>query len=310
VLGPSDVGSRVVVRRVVGTRDGRPLFSDALGELTELTGSHLTVQTARGPLHVSLKDVTRAKRVPPSAAEMITLELAADDAWPAADQARLGNWRLRATGGWTGRANSALPIGSPGRPLDEAIDAVQDWYAARVLPPKINVPMPLAARVNAALDARGWRTNPVVLVQTGPLPTAVISGLPPVHLSETPSDAWLSVIAGRKGKPPAAAVRLLTAVPEVRFASVYGESGELLAVARGTVTGGHYFGIALVEVVPEARRRGLAQHVVGGLARWAAERGARKAFLQVEAHNEPALALYARLGFTTHHTYLTRTAAP
>jgi ribosomal protein S18 acetylase RimI-like enzyme len=316
---------------VVGVRHDRPLFSDALGELTELTDSHLTIVTERGPLRVPLAEVTRAKRVPPRrkalaeadsdklhrrrppAAEIIALELAANEAWPAPDQDRLGDWPLRASGGWTGRGNTALAVGDPGRPLDEAIGAVRDWYAARGLPPKINVPMPLAAPVNATLDRQGWHTNPPTLVQAAPLAgllaaTAPRPGLPAVRLSGTPSRAWLDVVAGRKGALPDAAIHLLTAVREVRFAELYAD-GALLAIARGTVTGaGRYFGIFLVEVVPEARRRGLARHVIGALAGWAGQLGATTAFLQVEEHNTAAVALYERLGFTTHHRYLTRTA--
>jgi ribosomal protein S18 acetylase RimI-like enzyme len=302
---------------LVGTRHDRPLYSDALGELAELTDSHLTIVTERGPLRVPLSEIARAKRVParrrPRAAEVAALELAANEAWPAPDQGRLGRWLLRAAGGWTGRGNTALPVGDPGRPLDEAIEAVREWYAPRGLPAKINVPMPFAAPVNALLDEQGWHTNPVTLVQTAPvaglLAAAPRDGLPPVRLSETPSRAWLDVVAGRKGELPDAAIHLLTAVREVRFAEVYGDGGELLAIARGTVTGdGRYFGVFLVEVVPAARRRGLARHVISALAEWAGELGASTAFLQVEERNEVAVALYERLGFTTHHHYLTRTA--
>lgn len=315
MLGPQDVGCRVVVRRVIGRRGERPLYSDALGELVELTATHLTIATERGPLRVPLAEVARAKRVPPRAgpraAAMAALERAANEAWPAPDQARLGDWLLRAAGGWTSRGNSALPIGDPGRPLGDAVEAVRQWYAERGLPPRVNVPMPLAAAVNAALDASGWQTSPPVLVQTAPLAGLVAptrEGLPPVRLAGSPSQAWLDVVARRKGELPAAARHLLTAVREVRFAEVYSDSGEILALARGTVTGGRYFGIFQLEVVPVARRRGLARHVIGALAQWAGDCGATTAFLQVEEHNEAALALYEKLGFTTHHRYLTRTA--
>ena len=43
------------------------------------------------------------------------------------------------------------------------------------------------------------------------------------------------------------------------------------------------------------------------LVSWAAERGATRAYLEVTADNEPAVALYASLGFTEHYRYAYRT---
>jgi hypothetical protein len=122
----------VVVRRIVGVSQDRPLFTDALGELVELTETHLTIATAKGTIRVPLREVHRAKRVPaagrPRAADVVALELAANDAWPAPVQDRLGSWLLRAADNWTGRGNSALAVGDPDRPLEAAIDAVERWY--------------------------------------------------------------------------------------------------------------------------------------------------------------------------------------
>jgi GNAT superfamily N-acetyltransferase len=240
------------------------------------------------------------------------LELAADEAWPAPVRARLGDWILRSAENWTGRANSALAVGDPDRPLDTAIDAVVEWYTDRGQPPLINAPMPLAAPVNAALDARGWMARPLVLVQTAPLPALLDAGrdsadLPPVELARAPTEDWFTMVADHKGALPAAARRLLTAVPETVFAHVRTPDGDLIAVARGTVTGPQrWHGIALLQTAPGVRRRGLAVHVLRAMASWAAERGATRAYLQVEEHNTGAVALYRQLGFTTHHTYLTR----
>jgi GNAT superfamily N-acetyltransferase len=342
------VGHRIVVRRIVGIREGRPLFSDALGELVELTETHITLATAQGPLRVATGDVHRAKRVPPArrptAAAVVALELAADEAWPAPTRGRLGDWLLRSAEGWTGRANSALPVGDPDRPLPAALDAVQRWYADHGQPALVNTPLPLATPVGVELDARGWGTRPPTLVQTAPLAALLATGrpehaaapppdpaappprpaaappregdappagraaLPPVGLVDAPSDDWLAVVTERKGGLPGAARHVLTAVDRVRFAQVY-DGGELLAVGRGTVTGGgRWLGLSLIEVLPHARRRGLATRVIRELAGWGAALGATDAFLQVEQRNTPAVTLYRALGFTTHHTYLTRVA--
>ncbi|GIG85829.1 GNAT family N-acetyltransferase [Plantactinospora endophytica] len=368
MLGRRDVGHRIVVRRIVGNQSGRTLFSDALGELVDLTETHLTLATANGPLRVPLGEVHRAKRVPPArrpnATAVVELELASDEAWPAPVRERLGDWLLRTAEGWSGRANTALPVGDPDRPLDEAIDAVVHWYAERRRPPMVNVPLPLAAPVGAALDERGWSARPLVLVQTAPLATILDAvparpNLPVPELAESPSAGWYALAARRKakqsrdharldaapdssaGRPPipdtrpgspappglpdaddpaelpAAARHILTAVRQVRFVHLYaappagrpGAERELVAVARGTVTGqGRWLGLSLIEVVPQARRQGLAQQMIRALAEWAGGLGATRAFLQVEEHNESAVSLYRRLGFTTHHTYQTRVA--
>ncbi|WUR59184.1 GNAT family N-acetyltransferase [Micromonospora chokoriensis] len=359
MLRQQDVGYRIVVRRIVGIREGRPLFSDALGELVELSETHLTLATAKGPLRVPVAQVHRAKRVPatrrPTAAAVVALERAADEAWPAPTRGRLGDWLLRSADGWTGRANSALPIGDPDRPLPAAVDAVERWYAEQGQPAMINTPLPLAAPVGTELDARGWTARPPTLVQTAPLPlppegrpaprqgdgegaaaTASASAadgssnteveltgdaageLPTgaagawrgavVELATVPSEQWLAVAAGRKGGLPEAARHVLTAVDQVRFAHVYVD-GTLVAVGRGTVTGeGRWLGLSLIEVVPAARRQGLARRVIHELTTWGVSTGATHAFLQVEQHNTAAVTLYRRLGFTTHHTYLTRVA--
>ncbi|WP_405429623.1 GNAT family N-acetyltransferase [Micromonospora sp. NBC_00617] len=317
MLRQQDVGHRIVVRRIVGIREGRPLFSDALGELVELSETHLTLATAQGPLRVPVAQVHRAKRVPPTrrptAAAVVALERAADEAWPAPTRGRLGDWLLRSAEGWTGRANSALPIGDPDRPLPAAVDAVERWYADRGQPAMINTPLPLAAPVGAELDERGWDSRPPTLVQTAPLPlppaaAPATSGGAVVEVVTAPSDEWLAVAAGRKGGLPDAARHVLTAVGQVRFAHVYVD-GTLVAIGRGTVTGeGRWLGLSLIEVLPTARRQGLARRVIVALSAWGVSVGATHAFLQVEQRNTTAVALYRTLGFVTHHTYLTRVA--
>jgi N-acetylglutamate synthase len=308
VLGPRDVGHRVVVRRIVGLRGDRTLFSDALGELIAYDSTGLTVATRHGAIRIPHESVTAAKRVPPRTVDIATLERIGSAAWPAPDTGRLGEWTLRAAEGFTGRANSALPVGDPGCPLDEAIEAVCGWYRSRGLPPRVNVPLPLRADLDAALDARGWARSVPTLVQTAPLAailaaTADRPDLPPVRLADEPDAAWLAVVAARKGGLPDAARRVLTDARLTKCASVAGD----VAIGRGAIVR-DFLHLALVEVAAQARGRGLAKHVTRALARWGRDEGADTAFLQVESTNVPARSLYGRLGFTTHHEYVTRTA--
>jgi ribosomal protein S18 acetylase RimI-like enzyme len=287
-------------------RDGRPVYSDALGELIALDEGGLTVQTRNGPLRVPHGDIVAAKRIPPPRMGTAALERIASDAWPAAERDRLGDWQLRATGGWTGRANSALPVGDPGLPLPDAVDAVVNWYAARGLPPRINVPLPLAAATGAVLDGRGWLASEPTLMQTAPLAGVTDAGHDDdVRLMPEPSPAWIALVEGWKGALPAGARGLLTGPSQVRFAEAYAD-GALAGTARGAVVSG-VLHLGLVEVIPSARRRGLAGRLTRSLFGWAREAGAHTAMLQVEESNAPATALYRTFGFQTHHAYVTRT---
>jgi N-acetylglutamate synthase len=308
VLGEDDLGHRVVIRRVVGTRDQRPVSSDALGQLIAVDETHFIVRTAAGDVSIARTDVTAAKRVGARRARSATerLELVAAAGWPALSTAALGDWLLRASDGWTGRGNSALAVGDPGRPTAEAVDAVTRWYRERGLRPAIAVPLPLGRRIQPELDRRGWDSVTPTQVQTAEL--AALEGRlpssPDVVLHREPTLEWFAGVGGRKGGLPPAARRILTGVPKARYAAGY-SGGVLVATARGVLTDG-WLGISVVGVEPAHRRRGWATRLTSALARWAVDAGVDRAYLQVEAANTAAVRLYENLGFRTAHEYVLR----
>ena len=51
------------------------------------------------------------------------------------------------------------------------------------------------------------------------------------------------------------------------------------------------------------RGRGIATAIVAELLSWAWQHGAMTAYLQVDAENKAALAVYRRFGFDTAYTY-------
>ncbi|MCI0686778.1 MAG: GNAT family N-acetyltransferase, partial [Sporichthyaceae bacterium] len=94
-------------------------------------------------------------------------------------------------------------------------------------------------------------------------------------------------------------------------AGVRGDRAPLVAMARGALVGERsWLHLGLVEVREDLRGQGLGRLVTVALAGWAHERGATRAMLQVDERNQVARALYARMGFVTHHRYVTYRLPP
>src|SRR6185437_12766765 len=136
------VGCRIVVRYLRGPAADGPPQSDLVGELTAVDPDSVTVATRRGPVTVDRSAVLVLKPVAASRREVLELERISRRGWRAAEQAELDGWLLFADRGWTGRANSVLPLRSPARPLPELLDAARRYYAARGLPLQIQLPLP------------------------------------------------------------------------------------------------------------------------------------------------------------------------
>ncbi|WP_375483812.1 GNAT family N-acetyltransferase [uncultured Jatrophihabitans sp.] len=303
MVEPSWVGRRVSVRRVVERApDGRLLFGDVVGDLVGLDAQTAVVESRRGLVEIPLELIALAKPVVASTAEELELERLAARGIRAAETEQLGGWVLRADHGFLRRANSVLPLGQPGMPLDEALARAHDWYAARGLPLRIAVPTEARRLLDAELGERWWPIETPAHLMTGRLDhlVAPAAEVTDVAVEAAPDDAWFALY--RDGDSGGEAGRaLLTRHDRAVFASVR-EGGHTVAIGRGSVDDG-WLGVAGVEVAPDARRRGLATAVTAALWAWGRDQGATRSYLQVEADNESALALYARQGYRVHHDY-------
>ncbi|MFC0599696.1 GNAT family N-acetyltransferase [Streptomyces palmae] len=330
-ITPADVGKRVSVRRLNDIGAGPEKFTDTVGVLTSWTEGvlHITRRTGE-TVHIAQTALVAGKVVPAAparrrgpAASARELDLVAARAWPPVESEPLGEWLLRAAvrdapkdarpgggqerAGFTRRANSVLAVGDPGLPLDRALARITEWYAARGLPPLVQLSTGAAdtqEALAAELAARGWLCEVSAEVRIAPL--APLADLPAdtsrVRLTRDLDDAWLARYQ-RAAAPGDTVRRVLRCGPSVWFAAVPGpEAGIPLAIGRCAVDG-RWAGFTAVEVDPGSRRQGLARAVMAALARQALDEGASAAYLQVETDNGGARALYDGMGFTTHHSY-------
>ncbi|MEU2080103.1 GNAT family N-acetyltransferase [Streptomyces sp. NPDC013489] len=310
----ADVGKRVSVRYVTDSAAAGEKFTDAVGVLTSWDKSVLLITRKSGEsVRIAESTLVAGKTVPAAparrrgpSATFPELARATARAWRPVESEMLGEWTLRASDGFTRRANSVLPLGDPGLPVADALTHVRAWYEARGLPAYVQTATGAEGTQEllcAALDRHGWRREVSAEVRIAALAPIgdLDADVSAVRLSRTVDESWLRRYQ-RSGEPGPAVRSVLTSGPSVWFASVAG-TGQVPAAIGRCVVDGRWAGFMAVEVDPEQRRRGLATSVMTALARQALDEGASAAWLQVEADNDGARALYDGMGFTPHHHY-------
>jgi N-acetylglutamate synthase len=309
----ADVGKRVSVRRLNDPGAPGEKFTDTVGVLASWDDGVLLITRKSGEtVRIPESALVAGKVVPAAparrrgpAASYEELAHIATRAWPPVESERLGEWELRAASGFTRRANSVLPLGDPGMPLPAALDAVRRWYGDRGLPAYVQTATGAEGTQEllcAELERLGWVREVTAEMWIGALaPVADREEPAGVVLSRQADEAWLARYQ-RRGVGEVA-LKVLGSGPSVWFATVPGEGGDAPAAIGRCVVDGRWAGFAAVEVDPALRRRGLATTVMAALARQALEEGASAAWLQVEADNAGARAMYAGMGFGAHHAY-------
>ncbi|WP_409469867.1 GNAT family N-acetyltransferase [Streptomyces sp. HC307] len=321
----ADVGKRVSVRRLGHPGVTQEKFTDTVGVLTSWNNGVLVITRRDGErVRIEESSLVAGKVVPaaparrrgPSASYQELVRVAAR-AWRPVESERLGEWELRAAAGFTRRANSVLPLGDPGMPLDEALTVVRRWYHDRGLPAYVQTATGAEGTQEllcAELEERGWVREVTAELWTGALaPVADRAEGAGVVLSREADATWLARYQ-RKGVSevalkvlgwgsPRSSEAESGGGPSVWFATVPGAGTGAPAAIGRCVVDGRWAGFAAVEVDPALRRQGLAGAVMAALARQALDEGASAAWLQVETDNVGARALYAGMGFSAHHAY-------
>ena len=239
-----------------------------------------------------------------------SIERATLAAVPPTVVAELPGWLLGLDEGTVGRSHSAVPL-RHGAPGVEVIDTVEKRYAAQGLGAVWRLPM-LAEfdALRKALTARGYIAHQPTCTQTGTV-TGMLA-LPANHgtqvqmkvqINQQPTDAWSAVFLGEgfDAVDGAHRIRLLGRALDAVYASAQIDER---TVAVGTASFSHgWASVHGMRTAQTHRGRGLASSILQALAREAQRRQIERVFLQVEAANDKAQALYRRAGFATAWVY-------
>lgn len=229
------------------------------------------------------------------------LERACIQAWPARHAHEIDGWRLFATDGKSWRVNAAWPLEWRGTNVEAALHSAEVWAAAHNIAPAFKLAEGAVHPANLAdtLAAHGYAPHMQTLVMTRAL-DALPTPARDIAINATPSEAFWSPMRAAAPSPEDFAERQ-GIVLRTQSGSAFAVADEA-AAGLGRLTGG-LFGLYLMRTAPSARRQGYARDIVRALCAWGKEHGATAAYLQVEASNAPAVALYANEGFARAYSY-------
>ena len=230
------------------------------------------------------------------------------NAWPGLKQVIYDGWVARFSRGFTGRANSVVPLHDGAIDPARKLEFFESLYSAHGLPTTFK--LTAASRppdLDALLATRGYRESRRASVQVcDQLPAG--SDYEGVRMRDVVWPEWTDSVIRYRSLTPADASTLseilsLIALP-CQFA-VSGEGGDIAACALGVLEA-PWIGLYDIVTREDARRRGHAARVVNALMAWGRDNGAASAYLQVMIDNAPAQALYAKLGFRESYQYAYR----
>lgn len=238
------------------------------------------------------------------------------------EQRWLDGWLVRTSPGKAKRARSVQPVADGGEPLDARLARCGDVYAQARLPMLVRItPFARPPGLDAELESRGWArvddTRVLVASADAVLPGVDATregspGDPRIVLEATDLRryaGWIGPLRDAHPDEHAARAERLQQSPVPYHAWIARRQSDGAILGGGLVAiEGDVAGLYEVLTVDAARRCGIGERVCRHLAGVAREHGARTLYLQVDAGNAPARALYAKMGFEEGYAYHYRAA--
>jgi ribosomal protein S18 acetylase RimI-like enzyme len=217
-------------------------------------------------------------------------------------------WLLRFSPGKAKRARSINAIYPSRLPVPEKIAHCERVYRERGLPAIFRLSeLTEEPGLERALEERGYERFNETQVRVADIDPGMLSLVEQreASLAAPRLEEWFDMVGDLRGSPiehRSAHLARLAALPlDLRPVALL-EGDAPVATGLAILEDG-YVGLFDVVTREAARRRGFARDVVSALLRWGWAQGARRAYLQVEQGNAPAIALYDGFGFGRAYGY-------
>jgi len=217
-------------------------------------------------------------------------------------------WLVRLSPGKAKRARSVNAHFGSTLPLAAKLEHCEALYARHGLPVLFRItPFVQPRDLDGALAARGYEAFEETLVMAMPLAMApVVPALAAgITLTDVDANGFVDVLGNLRRSPAqqreAQRERLVNSLLQSRMIAM--RAGADIVCAAQIAIDGDQAGIFDVVTAESARGSGYATLACAALLAWASQQGARAAYLQVDANNAPAIAVYRKFGFATLYTY-------
>jgi ribosomal protein S18 acetylase RimI-like enzyme len=230
-------------------------------------------------------------------------------------QRLVDGWLVRFSAGKAKRARCVNAIAPGQLTLDDKLQLCRRVFDEAGLPMLLRMtPFSQPPHLDRALEDRGMQSLDDTRVMVCAHPAARPAGPIPPRLQFVPvgHEAFAQAVGTMRGSTLAqrqAHGQRLVNAPVPFIAQVLKRDGEVVACGQFALEA-DIVGLYDVFTAPAARGEGLGRLLCTHLLALAAARGARSAYLQVEADNAPARAVYRRLGFIDAYAYHYRTPDP
>lgn len=224
-------------------------------------------------------------------------EMACRAAWPAEQEANIGGWVARRSGGAIRRVNSLNPLPGSQSIDDRLIDQAEAYYARFGQPAVIRL-ISFASSSEGALAKRGYQQNGATTMICADIDQTRQKPEEGIIVSGRAEADWLDAQSRLTDRDPVLFRSMLSMIREPTWFAAACIDGVIQSFAYGVIVD-RLLVIESVATEEAHRSRGLARKIVQSLMNWAASQGVNQAVLQVETDNVPARALYRTLGFNT-----------
>lgn len=215
-------------------------------------------------------------------------------------------WVLRFADGYTKRANSVNPINDSTCDVNEKIKTCEQIYSANLLPIIFKMtPFVHPVNLDDTLQAKGYSVIDITSVQTLDLDDINEPRLTSVKINESMTEEWLNHFCRLNqvnDKHKRTMERMLSNIKTRKgFISLY-HNEQAIACGLGVIER-EYIGLYDIVTDSQYRNQGFGEQMILNLLKWGKENGAKSSYLAVISHNEPALRLYSKLGYSEIYKY-------